>query len=725
MEERHSTIISRLSTLFLRLRSVQYSGMPADMDESEQDYEAEGAEGSPYLHAAYRKARRNFEEFIGRIEPLGFLSQEEISSQRRYIESAENDPGKMIDVSQSYSRDMIGRSISKNYDVYHNHLIKPLDEALEGGIISAKSYREWIAWMRDSHRSSMSKKASIESTLPSYLSARRRLHHDRVQLLRDPRLRKLESETDMDKKIARLRDTDGFLTGLTFEERKSLIREITAALPLAGEEEKLFKKFEGELGAAVGAKLINGASRDKWIARFKRPGLSIKAKEYFITYQWPSYRKGWEKVKDERAKLTGNPLFAKLDAKDCKEIAAIKDEGKFLDLHFDKKTSLLAEARAAMEAKKNGKETLMRDARGILAAAAAAGYISAYKVGPWLEHVISGKRTIHELKGFIGDWAKVRYGFDKVQRAMNQGKVPQGLTRLSEEKFLNLSYEQRKSYVEEASHRLSMEKDTETKDTPIKDLKGKVRHALDTENWEEADYFLRKAWKVASNDEDIREIQSMERYLASFAPKRAAKNERQKGADEIRGAYKEIELVLGMLPKPLVEMYKKALLRGAGCLQCVTTTIYNRTWCQDRGYLTEAKEEHLKELSRAETAERMRPGGGGHSDGLENQDLTGFGQPSIRDKGIGPQNVFMNSDRASSFVDEADKNKETWSFWYWTNLVVEGVSASENAYVARNLNWRIKRAARTLERHGLRYSEAGLPASAVPAGQGAEFAMAA
>lgn len=685
--------------------------MPADTIDLELDAGTESAEGSPYLHEAYRKARRNFEEFIGRIEPLGFLSDEEIRSQRNYIESAERDAGKMIDVSQSYSREMIGRSIAKNYDVYHNHLIKPLDEALEAGVISTKSYGEWLAWMRDSHRSSMAKKASIESTLPEYLRTRWNVHRARRSLLGDPRLAELAKEPGLRKKIAELQDESGFLERLSIEERKRLITEITVALPLAGEEEKLFKEFSAELKSAVDAKLLSGKSRDKWIERFKREGLSLKAKEYFIKHQWPSYRDGWKKAAEERVKVMGNPLFAKLDAKDLKDIGLIKDEKKFLDLHFDRKTSLLAEARAVMEAKNKGKELIIKEARDVLETAAAAGYISANKVGPWLEHVVSGKRTVKELKGFVGDWAKVRYGFDKVQRTMNQGRVPQGLTRLSEEKFLNLSYEQRKSYVEEAENRLNMEKDTETKDTPIKDLKGKVRHAIDTGNWEEADYFLAKAWKAASNDEDIREIQSMERYLASFAPKRTAQEKDNKDKDEVNNAFKDIDMLLEMLPKPLVHIYKRALMRGAGCLQCVTTTIYNRTWCQDRGYLTEAKEQHLRDRSMTETAERLKPGGGGHGNGMENQWVSGFNQPSIRDKGIGPQNVFMNSADADSFISKADANKDTWSFWYWTNLIVDGVTASENAYVARNINWRIKRAARTLDRHGLRYSEVGPPVS--------------
>lgn len=660
----------------------------------------------------YETARRNFAEFMARIEPLGFLSKDEISSQKSYVESAADDPEKMIDIAQSYSREMISQSIAKNYAIYHNHLIKPLDEALESGIISSKSYGEWIAWMRDSSRDSSQKKSSIESALPNYLEERRKLAADRKTLLKDTGLGALSKLGDpaLDKKIAQLKDESGFLETLSFSERKSLIAAVTAALPLPLQDAKLFEKFEGELSSAVSAGLISKSSVERWIARFKKPGLSLKAKQYFFDHQWSSYRKAWEKVKEERATVLKNPLFKELTSRDCKELAVFTAEKQFTELHYDKKAALTAEVRAVLKAKETGKQALLKDTRGVLETAASAGYIAKNKTGPWLEHVIAGKRTLTELKKFVGDWAKVRFNFDTVERAMNKGKVPQGLTRLSEEKFLGMSYEQRKSYVEEAQRRLNLE-EANTPDTPIKDLKGKVRHALDTQNWEEARLFLGKAWKAVESEDDIRELKSMEGYLESFVSKEKGGADNEKKDEDVKRAYAEITELMGSLPTGLAPLYKSALLRGAGCVQCVTTCIYNRTWCQDRGYLTESSEEKLRNKAVKETENRIKGGGEGHGNGLENNRLDGFGQPAVRDKGIGPQNVFMSSGQAGSFVDEADANKGTWSFWYWTNLIVDGVSADENAHVARSMNWRFKRAARTLEKYGIRWTDSGPPIS--------------
>jgi hypothetical protein len=71
----------------------------------------------------------------------------------------------------------------------------------------------------------------------------------------------------------------------------------------------------------------------------------------------------------------------------------------------------------------------------------------------------------------------------------------------------------------------------------------------------------------------------------------------------------------------------------------------------------------------------------------------------------------MSNDGADAFVEKAHANRNVWSFWYWTNLIVDDVSASQNNYVSRNLNRIIKRGARTLQKHGLFYSPGGKPLS--------------
>jgi hypothetical protein len=303
------------------------------------------------------------------------------------------------------------------------------------------------------------------------------------------------------------------------------------------------------------------------------------------------------------------------------------------------------------------------------------------------------------------DWAKVRHRYDKVEQAMLKDRVPQGLQRMSEEKFLGLNYQQRLSYVEEAERRLHIQT-SDPKDTPIQDAKGKVRHALDTENWDEAQYHLKRAWPLVKTSEDIAELQSMEKHLKAFSKKGDIEESRDNAAEDVAWARKEIDSVMEQLPPSYQKLYSKALLHGAACLQCVTTCVYNRTWCQERGYLTEGLEDRLRTKSIDETENRLSHIGPGHGDGYENNHL-GFNQPAIRDKGIGPQNVFSSDTGADAFVEQANANKSTWSFWYWTNYIDKDVSAGKNSYVAYALNHRIKRAARVLDKHGMTYHSVG------------------
>ena len=583
-----------------------------------------------------------------------------------------------------------------------------LQVALANNEISQQSYTAWIAWIEDTSRDSDSKIASIGSTLPDYLANRRALAIKRQGILKDRRLADMENSADptLQGLVAKISDHNYFLETLDFDGRKDLITDVLNAFPLLSAERTLFAGFEKELESAVQNKLISADSKKKWIARFMDPTVNMKAKEYFVKSQFPSYVAAWKKVHKERDALVKDPTLKLVTEKDWKQLGVFTDDTKFRALHFDAKEGLVAEARAAITAHKEGKLVLHKETRSVLQSAAAAGYISKNKIGPWTEHVLSGERSLAELKNFIKDWAKVRFRYDKVEATMLKERVPQGLQRLSEEKFLALTYEQRASYVNEAERRLHIQ-NSNPKDTPFQDAKGKVRHALDTENWEEARFFLSKAWPLAESSEDNAELQSMEKLLKSFGDAGDSESSSEDAAKEIAWAREEIDTVMALLPPSYQKLYSKALVHGAACLQCVTTCVYNRTWCQERGYLTEGLEDRLRSKSIEETEARLRPSGPGHGDGYENNFVDGFKQPAIRPKGIGPQNVFSSGSAAGAFVDEANANKNCWSFWYWTNYIDKDVSAGKNAYVSYNLNHRIKRAARALDRHGMTYHSVG------------------
>ncbi|MBM3231255.1 hypothetical protein FJZ28_02910, partial [Candidatus Peregrinibacteria bacterium] len=334
-------------------------------------------------------------------------------------------------------------------------------------------------------------------------------------------------------------------------------------------------------------------------------------------------------------------------------------------------------------------------------------YVSRNKIGPWLEHVMSGKRTLAELKRFIGDWAKVRYGFDRTERAMNKGTVPRGFNRLTEEKFLGLSYEQRRSYVEEAERRLHAE-GSHVPHTNFTVLKGKIRHALDTEDWDEARQYLQEAWKGNNSEEDIRELQSMENYLKSFG-KKEKKQEKKDPKTEVLRAASDIDGLLASAPDGLKPFYEKCLLYGGEATASMCQIIYNVKWCQDRNYLPD-EPNILRHRALRETEHRLSAAGDGHKNGLENNLVTGFNSPSIRDDGFGPQNMFATKDESQTVAQKASEHKDDFTFRYWSNLIVPDVSRGQYHFASTQIHWRLKRAARTLEAHGFKYGTMELKA---------------
>lgn len=680
---------------------------------AEPAYGKEGAEAAS--SDQYQAMRRQYDQYFHVThDQLGLASTAQTEPLKKWIDSIAPSDTKKIQEADTWFRLDYSKKMEAALDLYHGDFLPPLQRAVSAGVISGGSFKEWIAWVKDKGRDYKEKELSIVRVLPDYLEKRYALAAKKDGILRDARFAGLENSTDPSLKslAAKLSDPSYFQDALEFEGRKKLIVEVLNALPIAESQKVLFAGFEANLDAAVKEGLISAGSKKKWIARFNDPSVTPKAKEYFVKSQFPSYVTAWKKVHTERSTILKDPIFAKLTDKDFKKLSNFKDDAAFLGLHFDIKEGMVGEARAAIKAHTEHKLLLHTETKSALQAAAAAGYISSNKIGAWTEHVLNGERTLDEMKAYMKDWAKVRHRYDSVELKMLKGRVPQGLQRLSEEKFLGLSYQQRLSYVNEAERRLHIEV-SDPKDTPIQDAKGKVRHALDLENWDEAQYFLGLAWPLAQTVEDTAELQSMQKHLKAFSRKSDVELNQENTAKDVAWARAEIDAVMEQLPPSYQKMYTKALGYGAACLQCVTTCVYNRTWCEERGYLDEGMEDRLRTQSISETEHRLSHIGGGHSDGYENNFVDGFNQPSIRPKGIGPQNVFSSGGGSDAFVEQANANKNTWSFWYWTNYIDKDVSSGKNAYVAYALNHKIKRAARVLDKHGMTYSPSVGPLSSL------------
>jgi len=669
---------------------------PKRQVDAEKDYQ---------FYANASDIRRGFEDFMNvNFQQTGLMSSTQVREQRAYMEkilsSNDNDWDPLIG---AYLGDSAERAKAANLALYRNEVEGPLKNALNDKIISAKSYAEWMSWIRDGNRHSEEKKAAINTTLPTYLSERGKQANQRESITKDPRFKELSESKDPSVKslCAKISDSDHFLNSQSFEQRKASIADILATLPIIDEDKALFVGFSKELDSAVG-KYISAESKKKWIARFNDPSVNPKAREYFVLRQFPDYVAAWKKVHADYDKLKGDPAIATLDKKDVKDIDLFKSPSKFLALHYDEKVNIMHEVQNAVTAKAENKEALHAEIKAVIDTAASAKYVSSSNTGYLVSHMIKRGRSVQEVKNFVKEWAKIRFRFDKVESAMTNGRVPQGFVRLSEASFLSLTFAQRESYVEEAESRTGVE---ETVASPaFKDIKGKIRHELDSENWDEAAQFLAQAWPIALGDAERNELHSMERYLKAFSTNSDTNNETNDLSSALE-AKKEIDVCLSQLPAAVRPFYEKALQQNAGSVRTIGVMLYNVHWSLERGYLPRNLAS-VRETAREETVQTLRPGIG-HGNRIENNLVDGFQKPAINEEPSKAQNICTSSSEASLIAQTANNNKDNYNFKYWSNLIVSGVTASEYSNIANNLRGRLTKAAYALESKGLTYASVG------------------
>ena len=584
--------------------------------------------------------------------------------------------------------------------------VTSLTYAAQDGVISKQSLEEWMEWLEDRSRSSDEKMSSMAKTLPDYLDRRRALAAKRENLIGDPRFKDLELSTDHEvrENAKALKHLPTFLNTLSIEKREELVIEVTAALPLVDAEQKLFADFEKLLDGAVG-KYISKDSRKRWIARFKDPSVDPKEREAFVTKKFPEYVERWKKVHKDRKELMDDPLFAELTKTDLSDIGTFKDKDGFLKLSYPEKLDFVNRVRNAITAKQEGKEQWTKDVTGVLQSAAAAGYVSANRIGELTNNMREAGRSLQEVKNFVKDWAKVRHRYDKVEEAMLQGKVPQGMQRIPLDRFLMMKWEERKSYVDEAERRLHFEKTGLGTGTLPFDLVLRIRHDLDSENWNEARKLLNEAWTLAQTEEDFSLLQSLENNLNNMGSETDEDPDGEK-VEQMRKYVGIIEDAKDELPEEALPFYDHALGKNAGCVRCLGVLLYNVQWCLERGYLPRDLTK-AQERAQWETEQRLGPAGVQHQDGaLEYNYLGEWGNSAIPENRWGPNVMCANKSDAETVVDKADKNKNDFAFWYWGDLVIDGISAGQYERLGHVTRRKLTRAAYALEALGENYETA-------------------
>ncbi|MDD5740169.1 MAG: hypothetical protein PHO20_05385 [Candidatus Peribacteraceae bacterium] len=485
---------------------------------------------------------------------------------------------------------------------------------------------------------------------------------------------------------------------------------------------QLSDQLHAQLDRANTEHCITRESRQRWIDRFTDPSLNYKAKEYFVLHQLPSYLAAWERVAKKRVKLLNDPRFKFLTKADVSDLETFQRGKDFLDLHFEKREDLNAHIEAALVAKERNVEHLLSKAKSMLEAAADAGAINHDKVGRLLlgrlrkfPNMTELKDYIeHQMPEYIKTWMKLRTEYDWVENEM-KGKVPQGFNRLTPQKFLLLSYPQRRSYVEQAKQRLKLTEAPSPRE--MENIKLGIRHALDTKEWDEAEDLLRQARTLFAQGKGIErdrfELDSMERNLKEF---RTKEHEEQQPMKNARETLEQMRMAYDQIPTPLQPLYLSSM-NDPDKLGAIAACTFNRVWCREHGYLTDDREKELERQATTETQNLAREGRH-RKKGLDNVKLGVVTDtqhdPAVRryDEGEwAPTIIHMPPNSHQHFNTILETRKNNHAFRYWTTLIPTDVTYEQQLHLVRNVNWVLKRGAKKLKEQGLMFTLTGSPPS--------------
>lgn len=367
------------------------------------------------------------------------------------------------------------------------------------------------------------------------------------------------------------------------------------------------------------------------------------------------------------------------------------------------------------------KTELASRARSEIMNAVHAKAVDETKAMRWLEERVLVKPTKQlekyiavDLRSYVQNCIHTRVDFDHVESKMSKNP-PQGFNRITPAKFLTLTLNQRRSYVEQAKQRLHLAEAPSPRE--MENLKLGIRHALDTKDWEEAEELLTQARKLLehgkASERDRFELDSMQRYVKEF---RAKEQKDQQPLQSARETLEQMRAAFAQIPSSLKPLYLAAM-SDPDKLDAVAACTYNRVWCREHGHLTDNREKELEQQSTTET-QTLAASGAPRKKGLDNVKLGVVvdrqHEPAVRryDQGEwAPTVIHMPPNTHANFLSLLETRKNNHAFRYWTTLIPTDVTYEEQLHLVRSINKVLKRGARTLKEHGLMFTESGPPPS--------------
>lgn len=447
--------------------------------------------------------------------------------------------------------------------------------------------------------------------------------------------------------------------------------------------------------------------------KFRNKNVGYKSKETYIRTVLPERIKEWQAVKKQRDDLCevlqSNPEKKRLVASKVKNLNVFLNETQFANMTFPKRKGQTDLIDSILKADGKDMEHLHDTIRIQLNTYVEDGRLHHSKVGTWLQRIFSRNDTPHAVRVYMQDtvypnairWQKAREQFDTLNQTIKEKGLPRGMHQHTLDQFLLLDYHQRMSYLEETTMRLHS---SVNDPGALNRLTFRIRHSMDTHDWEEAEELLEKAKTM---DAEHPAVQSIERFLSAHRPKIAEEKEHKDAMElltELRGYRKHIPGMMG-------DGYQDAMERGAEATRAFCVGTFNQVWVHEHNYSTPAKDrkEASSDFNKQKTEYYI---GNGHSKKLEHNILDGntAHQQAVNDECVKAQVLHIgDKDGCKTAVKEFEEHRNDEPFLYWSTLHFVDVPYERHRLVVRNYNYRIKTAMRALDALGYKFTVSGMP----------------
>lgn len=441
-------------------------------------------------------------------------------------------------------------------------------------------------------------------------------------------------------------------------------------------------RFRNQIELAKKNGWIGAESARDWIARLEDPNTPWWKKNLFLAEKFPTYFKNWEAISRDMKKVRDKQKVLGLGSQDLPELRIVNNEG-FKDTHYTFRRQSIDKALAALAAYERNRKTLFDMAQRMLGNAAASGALSKSKVGSWLRKIFETESTPEEIQKFIKgggshplssliqNWHKASKRFNDIEAIRKRQGSPASFHFVTKEKFLDMHFEARLSYLEEAERRM---KDIQI--SKVKPLFLDIRRELDSKDWKNAEKLIEKAKTMELSPKEKSDLGSMEQFLKTHRKEIPGSDGEKDPVKELKECMAEVRTIapsLGML-------FQESAKQGIGVMYALKSLIYNRVWCRNHGHLNDEKEEKLWQTARMDTEKVVKFG---HGRKYENNTIE-YGQAAVRTHKHGewaPQVLHYVEGHHAALVEKMKAGKDNYSFKYWTTLIPRNVDYEKQRYI--------------------------------------------